>query len=446
MKRNGFLIFTLCAVAVTGAVADDWPNYLGPERDQIWRETGVVETIPEDGPEILWRAPVGLGYSGPAVAHGRVYLTDYELESGEIRNNPSGKNELEGRERVRCFDAETGEEIWTHAYDRPYFLSYAAGPRATPTVNDGRVYALGAEGDLLCLDAETGEVLWRKNFQEEYGAETPIWGFAAHPLVDGDTVYCVAGGEGSVAVALDKATGEEKWTALSATEPGYCPPSIIEQAGVRQLIIWHAESLESLNPEDGSVYWSKPLQPGYGMAIAPPRQAGDRLFATGHGKTAALYELGTETPSAEQIWKANPRQAIFCANSTPHVVDGIIYGCNTDSSALTAARLEDGERLWETLVPTLGSEDPERMGRHGTAFLTRHGPTGSWFLFSETGDLITAELSPEGYTETGRAHVLEPTNEAFGRPVVWSPPAFAMKSAFLRNDEELIRVDLSASE
>lgn len=446
MKTHGILALALLALAAPSITADDWPQYLGPERDQVWRETGIVETLPEDGPEISWRAPVGLGYSGPAVANGRVYLTDYLLESGEIANNPGGKNQLEGKERVRCFDAETGEEIWTHAYDRPYFLSYAGGPRATPTVDEGRVYALGAEGDLLCLDAETGEVLWKEQYNESYDTETPIWGYAAHPFVDGDTVYCVVGGEGSVAVAFDKVTGEEKWRALSAAEPGYCTPSMIEQAGVRQLLVWHAESLNALNPENGSVYWSQPLKPGYAMAIAPPLQVGNQLFATGHGKVAALYELSAEKPAAERVWKANPRQAIFCANSMPHVVDGIIYGCNTDSSALTAARLEDGERLWETLVPTLGSEEPERMGRHGTAFLTRHEPSGAWFLFSETGDLVTAELSPEGYTETGRAHLLEPTNEAFGRPVVWSAPAFAMQSGFFRNDEELIRVDLSAGE
>lgn len=442
MKRPLFLA-ALAAIPFF-SVADDWPNYLGPQWDQVWRETGIVESVSKNGPAELWSVPAGLGYSGPAVANGKVYLTDYVLESGEIANNPGGKNKLEGKERIRCLDAETGQEVWTHEYDRPYFLSYAAGPRCTPTVADGKVYALGAEGDLVCLDAKNGEVFWHKNLPQEYETEAPIWGYAAHPLVDGDSVYCIAGGEGSVAVALDKNTGEEKWSSLSAAEPGYCTPSIIEQAGVRQLIIWHAESLNALDLEDGSVLWSQPLKPGYAMAIAPPQKAGDQLFATGHGKTAALYDLGTEEPSAELVWKATPREAIFCANSVPHVVDGIIYGCNTDSSALTAARLEDGERLWETLVPTMGSEDPERMGRHGTAFLTRHAESGTWFLFSETGDLISAKLSPEGYTETGRANLAEPTNEAFGRPVVWSPPAFAMKSVFVRNDKKLARFDLSA--
>lgn len=431
------------ALAAATGTSNDWPNYMGTDWDQVWRETGVIESIPEDGLTAAWRTPVGLGYSGPAVVGDRVYLSDYELISGEIVNNPGGRNELQGKERVRCFDAKTGEEIWTHSYDRPYFLSYAAGPRCTPTVNDGRVYSLGAEGDLVCLDAETGDLLWKKNFPEEYNTEAPIWGYAAHPFVDGDTVYCIAGGEGSVAVAFDKKTGEEKWRALSAVEPGYCTPSIIEQAGVRQLIIWHAQSLNSLNPEDGSVYWTQDLQPGYAMAIAPPLKVGNQLYATGHGKTAALYDLGTEEPSAKLVWKATPRQAIFCANSVPHVVDGILYGCNTDTSALTAARLEDGERLWETLVPTMGSEKPEIMGRHGTAYLTRHEPTGTFFLFSETGDLITAKLSAEGYEETGRVNLLEPTNEAFGRAVVWSPPAFAQKSVFVRNDKELIRVDLA---
>lgn len=423
--------------------ADDWPKWLGPDQDAVWKETGVVTEFPESGPTIAWRAPLGHGYSSPAVEGGKVYVTDYEITSGEIENNPGGKSKLEGKERIHCFNAESGEPVWSREWDRPYFLSYAGGPRAMPTIADGKVYFLGAEGDLRCLDAATGETVWEKNFLEEYGAETPMWGHSAHPLVKGDTLYCVVGGEGSVAVAFDKDTGEEKWKALSAVEPGYCPPTMIEHAGVEQLLIWHSQDFVSLNPEDGSIYWSVPLKPQYAMAIMSPRKVGNLLFASSIGRVAALVKLDDEKPAAEIIWKATPKESVFCANSSPFIHDGIVYGSDVDTSSLIAARLSDGERLWTTTVPTLGEENPERGGRHGTAFITRHEESGMYFLFSETGDLIVADLSESGYSEKSRAHILEPTNEAFGRPVVWAAPAYAMKSAFVRNDKEIVRVDLS---
>ncbi len=434
-----FALFLLPILAQSG----DWPQWLGPERDGIWKETGIVETLPDGGPEILWRVEAGYGYSSPTVANGKVYLSDYLIEEGEVVNNPSGRHPLKGQERVRCLDAETGEELWSHAYDQPYFLSYPGGPRSTPTVADGKVYSLGAEGRFVCLDAESGELVWEQNWKEIYQIESPIWGFSAHPLIEDDTLYAVVGGEGSIAVAFDKDTGDVKWKALTAVEPGYCPPTMIEHAGVKQLLIWHPESINALNPADGSLYWTLPLKPGYGMSIMAPQKSGNLLFASGIGRVGAVMKLDDEKPGAEFLWRAKPKEGLFAANVTPLIIDGTLYGCDIDTSGFTAANLETGERYWQTTLPTLGEENPERGGRHGTAFLTLHEESGNLFLFSETGHLIIAQVSPEAYTEVSRSKILEPTNEAFGRPVVWAAPAFAMKSAFLRNDKELVRVNLA---
>lgn len=441
MNKSAFLAFFLIPLITR---ADDWPQWLGPERDGIWRETGIVERLPERGPEILWRVPVGYGYSSPTISDGKVYLSDYLIEEGEVTNNPSGRHPLKGKERVRCFDVVTGEELWSYAYDEPYFISYPGGPRSTPTVADGKVYVLGAEGKFSCLDAASGELIWKQDWKEIYEIESPIWGFSAHPLIDGNTLYAVVGGEGSVAVAFDKDTGEVKWKALSAVEPGYCPPTMIDHAGVEQLLIWHPESLNSLNPGDGSVYWTLPLKPSFGMSIMAPQKSGNKLFASGIGRIGAVMELDDEKPDAKFFWKAKPKEGLFAANVTPLIIDGVIYGCDIDTSAFTAASLETGERYWQTTLPTLGEENPERGGRHGTAFVTLHEQSGKLFLFAETGHLIIADVSPEAYTEVSRAKILEPTNEAFGRPVVWAAPAFAMKSAFVRNDKELVRVNLAA--
>src|SRR5262249_8827401 len=214
-------------------------------------------------------------------------------------DNPFQRGRIPGTERVLCLNEANGQPLWQHSYECPYTISYASGPRCTPVVSGGKVYTLGAEGNLLCLDAEKGTVLWAKDLKKEYKVETPIWGFCGHPLVDGRKLICLVGGEGSVAVAFDKDTGNEIWRSLSAKEPGYCPPTMIEAGGKQQLIIWHAEAINGLDPEGGKVYWSVPLEPSYGMSITAPRQLGDYLFASGIGNVGALLKLARDKPAAE---------------------------------------------------------------------------------------------------------------------------------------------------
>jgi outer membrane protein assembly factor BamB len=428
--------------------ADDWPQWLGPRRDATWREAGIAKAIPAAGLPVKWRVDVKGGYAGPAVAGGRVYLMDYDRREGTLANAPNDRTVLAGNERILCLDAASGRLLWKHEYDCPYSISYASGPRCTPTVAEGKVYALGAEGHLTCLDAASGRVLWAKDFQQDYAAPVPIWGFCGHPLVEGDLLICLVGGPGSVAVAFDRRTGQERWRALTASESGYCPPTIIESAGVRQLLIWDSDNLNSLDPGTGKVFWSQPLKPMYGMSIMAPQVAdttlGKVLFASGIGRVAALYRLAADRPAATVAWRGEPKSAVYCANSTPFIAGDTLYGCDCDTGMLTAVALADGRRLWETTAPTTGGV---RRGKHGTAFLVRQadagghgGEVGTW-LFSETGDLVLARLSPEKYEEIGRMHLLDATNECFGREVVWSHPAFANRCIFVRNDRELVCVD-----
>jgi outer membrane protein assembly factor BamB len=426
------------SLSVAAAQGDDWPQWLGPEQAAEWKETGIVEQIPADGLPVRWKAPCGLGYSGPAVAAGRVYLFDYVKTSGDIVNNPGARSELNGQERLQCLSAEDGTLVWKHEYDAPYALSYASGPRATPTVDGERVFIQGAEGKLTCLATRDGAVQWSKDLKPEYGVESPIWGFAAAPVVDGDRLYVMVGGEEHGVVALDKATGKELWRACSDADAGYATPTVIEAAGVRQLIVWLPSKLHGLNPETGAEYWSVDLKPDYGMTIMVPRQSGNLLFASGIGNVGAVLKLDSDKPGAEVVWRGKGNNAVYCANSTPLIEDGVIYGCDCRSGALTAVDLDNGNRLWETLAPTAGEG---RKAGHGTAFLVKHDDRH--FLFSETGDLILAKLSPVKYEELGRFHVIDPTNECFGRPVVWSHPAFAGKCIFARNDKEIVCVSLA---
>lgn len=432
---------------LTAAVADDWPQWRGPERDGVWRESGLAETLPESGLDYAWRVPVKLGYAGPAVSAGRVYLFEYERTEGEITDQPGARDKLKGTERVRCLDSASGDEVWRHEYPRDYFVSYPSGPRCTPTVDGEHVYTLGAEGDLCCLRASDGSVVWSKFFPDDYGAPTPMWGHAAHPLVDGDTLYCLVGGEGSVVVAFNKLTGEEKWRALSTpsmnNEVGYCPPTMTERDGKKELVVFDPEAACGLDPETGAVLWSVPIQPSYGMSIAQPLPMGDRMFVTGYGGPSVLFETAEGEKQPKVIWSGTAKTSASSANASPIAdPDGrAIYAVEANGSSLVAIDPASGERFWETQRPTLGKEG---RARHGTVFVVRQGETDRYWLTSETGHLILARLTPEGYEEIARQPMLEPTGDAFGRPVLWSHPAFAERAVFARNDKELVRVNLAA--
>lgn len=417
------------------AQAADWPQWLGPDRDGAWKEEGIVERFAEGGPKILWRSAVSGGYSGPAVADGKVFVADYVLASGDPTAGATLVNDITGQERILCFDAKTGKELWKHSYERAYRISYPAGPRCTPSVSEGLVYAVGAQGDLRCLQASDGKLVWSKYFPTDYGAKTPQWGFAGHPLVYKNLVVCLVGGEGSVAVAFDKRTGKEVWKALSSAEQGYAPPTLIEAGGTTQLIIYYPEAIASLKPETGELYWSVPFAPDYGMSIMAPQKGGDYLFAGGHQEKSICLKLDSDKPGAAVAWKGDNKTGMGPKNSTPLAVGEYVYGSDGDGQ-IRCMKIATGERLW-TSMKAIG----DRRLQSGTVFTIRHADR--WFLFTEKGELIIAKLTPEGYEEISRAKVIEPTGESNGRFVVWTCPAFADKCAFIRNDKEVICVSLA---
>jgi outer membrane protein assembly factor BamB len=436
--RYVLVLIALSFIGQPDANADDWPQWLGPQRDGVWRETGLLEKFPQDGPKVVWRAKVDGGYAGPAVADGRVFVPDF-VSTGDKSPSPAQRNELKGTERVLCFRATDGKLLWKHEYPCSYKISYPAGPRCTPTVHGDKVYTLGAMGDLYCLDAAKGKPIWAKDFKKVYKAPVAFWGFASHPFVDGKKLICIVGGKGSIAVAFDKDTGKELWRSLSATDQGYSTPALIEAGGKRQLLIWDAEAIHGLDPESGKPYWSIPLEPSYGMSIMTPRKWKNYLFAGGNGGKAVLLKLSPDKPAVEVVWRGKPKTALYPINSTPFLEDGYIYGVDQPGQ-LRCVKLETGERLWETFAPTTGAKGAPTA----TAFLVKNGKR--FVLMSETGHLILARLSPKGYEEISRAKILEPTGTAFGRKVVWSHPAFAHQCVFARNDKEIVCVSLAANQ
>jgi outer membrane protein assembly factor BamB len=349
---------------------------------------------------------------------------------------------LKGGERVLCLDAASGAIVWTHEYPAEYRVMYPSGPRATPTVDGGRVYSLGAMGDLICLDAAKGTVLWARNVLKDFGGEINAWGYSSAPIVDGKKLIVIAGGRpNACVVALEKETGKEIWRALDADDFGYSTPEIFEAGGARQLIVWTPKALSSLDPETGKLHWEEPFALNSGLALASPilDARANRLFVTAFYNGPLMMQLAADKPEAKVLWKGKSSSeketdglhAIIC---TPAFKDDHIYGV-CSYGQLRCLEEATGKRVWETLQAT-GS------GRWWNAFLVRH--EDRFFIANEQGDLIIASLSPAGYEEQSRAHLIDALQPIQRRKVVWSHPAFAGRCILARNDAEILCADLSA--
>ncbi|MCI0682526.1 MAG: PQQ-like beta-propeller repeat protein [Gemmataceae bacterium] len=422
-------------------LAADWPQWMGPHRDDVWSETGIIDTFPASGLKMLWRKPVSGGFAGPAVAGGKVYVADYMKSAGDAKPAPTKRNNLQGKERVLCLDAKTGNELWKHEYDCSYEISYPAGPRCTPTVASGKVFTLGAMGDLFCLDAAKGSVIWSKNLPKTYDAPLPMWGYAGHPLVYKNLLICTAGGKDSAVVALDKETGKEIWKALNTPEIGYSPPTLIEAGGVTQLLIFHGKGISSLDPDTGRLHWFEPLATSYAMAIMAPRKGGDFLFAGGHSGRSLGLKLDAAKPAVTKAWKGSRDTGLAPVSGTPFVEYGVAYGIDGDG-VFRAMRIATGERLWGTSRPVNGKDGEGRGAVEGATFVTKNGKR--FFIFGENGDLVIARLSPEKYDEVSRTKLLDPVGVGLGRKIVWSHPAYAERCVFARNDQEIVCASLAA--
>ena len=414
--------------------ADGWPQWMGPKRDNVWREEGIVDKFPAGGPKVLWRAPVAGGYAGVAVAEGKVFVTDF-VPGGELPGDNFERKTAAGTERVLCLDEATGKELWKHEIPVTYTISYPAGPRCTPTVDGDRVYTLGAEGNLLCLSVTDGRVIWAKDLKKDYETKAALWGWAGHPLVDGNRLFVIAGTAKTHVVALDTLTGKELWRAGTAPEQGYSPPTIIEAGGVRQLVLMKPDGMYAVAPDTGAILWETPYNADNGSIIMAPLKVGEHVYVGGFQEKNLCVKLAADKPGVEVVWRNKAKHGISAVNVQPFVDGTMVYGFH-EKGDLRGVEIPSGAVKWSSPGP-FGDRAPPSA----TAFITRH--ENRFFLFAETGDLVIAKLSPAGYEEIDRAHLLDTTQSAFGRGVVWCPPAYADRSVFIRNDKELIRVSLA---
>jgi len=437
LPASWFLLrFAFVWVAITSlSIADDWPQWRGPSRDGVWREAGIVTELPAGKLPRKWTAKIASGYSGPTVADGRVFVTDRVSEEMQTGEGDS--------ERVLCFDARSGQSLWTHSYDAPYTISYRAGPRAAVTIDGEHAYAVGAMGHFHCLNVADGSVAWKRDLNAQYKINMPIWGIAAAPVIYKDLVIQQVGGSGGACmVAFDKSTGNEAWKALD-DRAGYSTPILIKQAGEDVLVCWTGDSISGLNPSTGKVFWTFPFPPSkMPIGIATPVVSGDRLFVTSFYDGSVMLQVPADRIGFELLWKRVGRSeqdtdALQAIISNPIFVGDLIYGVDSYGE-FRCLDAKTGDRIWE-------DQSLVRRNRWATIHMVERD--GQVWMFNEQGELMITELSESGVKVLSRTDVIAPTRIQLTRRdegVCWAPPAFANRSIYVRSDNELVCCSLAA--
>jgi outer membrane protein assembly factor BamB len=371
----------------------EWPGFRGPERKGIVTGVQIKTDWSASPPVELWRRPIGPGWSSFAVQGDRIYTQEQR-----------GEEEI-----VACYHASTGKPAWKHRDAARFWESNAgAGPRATPTLANGRVYTLGGTGIVNTLDAGTGAVVWSRNAATDTGAKTPIWGFSGSPLVLGDLVIVAASG---ALVAYDRATGEPRWFGPKGRE-GYSSPQLATIDGVEQVLLLSGTGLVSVSPADGKVLWEHAWK---GYPIVQPAQTadGDVLIAVSEGSGTRRLSVthGPDGWTSQERWTSNGLKPYF---NDFVVHEGHAYGF--DGSILSCIDVADGSRKW-------------KGGRYGNGQLVLLPDQDLLLVLSEEGELALVKATPDQFTELARFPALE------GK--TWNHPVLVGDLLLTRNGEQM---------
>jgi formylglycine-generating enzyme required for sulfatase activity/outer membrane protein assembly factor BamB len=398
------------------ASGEDWPRWRGPRGDGTWNAPKLPEEWPDGGLPVVWRHDLGGGYGGIAVSGGRVCVLDRQRTPQDV-------------ERIHCFDAASGETLWSHSWPVDYSgVSYDNGPRSTPTMFQGRVYALGAVGHLWCFDGATGRVIWSRDLVKEHGARVPLWGLSASPVLDESLVIVHPGAEpnGSL-MAFDRNTGEERWRSLP-DPAGYATPIVIDHDGTRQLAAWTPNHIRGVNPATGESLWSVPFEVNYGTSIADPIFHEGLLLVCSYYEGSRAVRVPRGIGAAEVVWR--DERNLRGLMSQPLYRDGHAFLIDK-RHGLTCFEFATGKKLWD---------DDNRLtpkGRNPQATLVWLGDDDRAIALNSDGELILIRLSPRGCLEESRTKIIDGT---------WAHPAYAGNCVYARNDAEIVCVLLPRRE
>ena len=392
------------ATASAHASRNYWTNFRGPNRDGRYDEMEVLTKWPAQGLSLIWKEPVGVGYASFTIADGRAYTIEQRRR----------------QEVVAAYDVNTGRELWIQGWNAEYSDTTGDGPRTTPTWDAGRLYALGATGELRCLDAKTGAVIWGKNILSDNQAENLSWAMAASPLIVDDKVIVLPGGpSGKSVAAYNKMTGASVWKSQNDRQ-AYVSPMLVTLAGRRQILVVSASRVFGLVPEDGSLLWSQSWDTDMGINVSQPIIVDKNRFfiSSGYGKGAALVEVtgGGKSLEARTIWENINMKNKF-NSSVLH--EGYVYGL--DEGILTCLDVTTGARKW-------------KGGRYGYGQVIL--ASGHLIVMSDTGELALVKATPAEYSEVARFPALE------GK--TWNYPAIAGGRLFVRNATQMAAYNIAA--
>jgi len=391
------------AAAAPAPSRNYWTNFRGPKRDGRYDEASVSTHWPANGLPVVWKQPVGIGHASFVIADGKAYTIE-QRRSQEV---------------VAAYDLNNGHELWTQKWNAEFTDSTGDGPRSTPTWDQGRLYALGATGELRCLDANSGAVIWGKNILTDNQAKNLPWAQAASPLIVDDKVIVLPGGaNGKSVVAYNKMTGAPVWKVLDDPQ-AYVSPMLVELAGRRQIVVVSSWRVLGLAPENGTLLWSYKWDTDNGINVSQPIMVDRNRFfiSSGYGKGAALVEVKGSGNSftASTVWENKNMKNKF----NPSVLhNGYIYGL--DEGILVCLDVNTGERKWKD-------------GRYGYGQVILAGD--HLIVTSDQGDVALVKASPDKYTEVARFTAVSGQT--------WNYPAIASGKLLVRNSNEMAAFDIS---
>lgn len=383
-----------------------WTNFRGPARDGRYDETPIRTIWPAEGLPLLWKQPIGGGYASFVVAEGMAFTIEQRRR----------------QEIVAAYDVETGREIWTHGWDAEFKESMGGdGPRATPTWEAGRLWSLGAEGDLICFEAKTGKVNWSKNILKDNGADNLQWGMSGSPLIVDDKVVVLPGGRsGKSVVAYNKLTGAPVWRALNDKQ-AYVSPMLVTLAGKRQILVVTANRIVGLGVEDGAQLWDSSWNTDMGINVSQPIvvDANHFFISSGYGKGAALVEVTSSGGglTARKLWEKVTKAMNNKFNSSV-LHEGYAYGL--DEGILACVDVKTGEQRW-------------KGGRYGYGQVIL--ASGHLVVITEEGELVLVKATPDKHTEVARFSAIE------GK--TWNYPAISGGHLLVRNQTQMACFDVS---
>jgi len=432
------LVWLLCLGATTARLAaDDWPNWRGPNRDAICRETGLLQQWPPEGPKLLWKATgLGVGYSGPAIVGTTLYTM----------------GNLDGQEHVLAFDTTSGKRLWAKPFGPVEYVGYSPGTRATPTIDGDRLYALGASGRLVAMNRHSGEIRWRKSFLDDFDAQVIAaefaeslrgrlvqskepdapggvrWGFSESVLIDGDRLLCTPGGPDATLAALDKLTGRVVWTSKIDARASYASMIVATLAGVRQYVQFTADAVVGVDARDGKLLWryDAPTHRKYGgINISTPIASGDTVFA------ATGYNIGGGLARIEKTSQGlAAREVYFTKDMKNHhggliLLDGYLYGTN-DPGILTCLEHATGKVMWRSRKP----------GKCSLLYAD-----GMLYCRDEKGPLTLVKATPDHFELHGQFDQPDRSKQK-----AWPHLVIAHGQLYVRDQDVLLCYDVRAGE